>query len=158
MIRVFTDGIVKNGIGAYAYAVVENKDGGQVQIGDSKGTMVFTSGFLRASYAQAGKTLDDDRMKMRAVYEGVRHCPDGVGVKVATDDFLMQAALKVTMPNQVNGDIAAKYRAYIEAHRISVSFALTDYYNGDDLPDNDHDEWTWYVRNLCEQAIKNYAK
>lgn len=156
-IRVYTNGIAVKGTGAYAYIVLESKDCGEVQIGEGKGRM-FAPSLLKAKFAKAGPATDEMRMKMRAVYEGVRHCPDGVEVEVYTDNFLIDTALKTTPRNMEDGDIAERYRQYVAAHRISVVYNITKYYNENDLPNNDHDEWTWWAHHLCEDAIKRYNK
>ena len=156
-IRVYINGIVDEGVGAYAYIVLENKDCGVVQITNGKGRL-FAPSLLRAKFAQAGKANDDCRMKMRAAYEGVRHCPDGAQVEIYTDNFLLDDMLQSTRPNDADGDIAQKYRDYIAAHGIRVSFVMTKTYHGKDYPANDHDEWTWYAHWLCENEIKKFKK
>ena len=97
-------------------------------------------------------------MKMRAVYEGVRHCPDGAEVEVYTDNFLIDTSLRNTERNQEDGDIAVKYRQYIAEHRVNPAFVITKHYNEKDIPANDHDEWNWWAYHLCEDAIKKYKK
>lgn len=156
-IRVYTNGLVDDGIGAYAYIVLENEDCGEVQIADGKGRM-FAPTLLRAKFAQAGKADDDCRMKMRAVYEGVRHCPDGMQVEIYTDNFLLENVFNITKANETDGDIAQKYRTYIAEHGISVLFFITKVYHGRDFPDDDHCEWTWFAHNLCEDVIKRFKK
>ncbi len=156
-IRVYTNGAVVDGIGAYTYIVLESKDCGVVQMGEGRGRM-FAPSVLKAKFAQAGKSTSEDRMKMRAVYEGVRHCPDNTEVEVYTDNFLIDSCLKVTKPNEEDGDIAERYRRYVAEHHISVVFCITKVYNEKDLPNNDHDEWTWWALYLCKDAIKRYIK
>lgn len=97
-------------------------------------------------------------MKMRAVYEGVRHCPDNAEVEICTDSLRMDFLLKTTRAGEENGDIAARYRRYVADHGISVHYCVTEAYNGDDLPANDHDEWTWWARHLCDDAIGRFQQ
>lgn len=156
-IRVYINGVVKEGVGAYAYIVLESKNCGEVQIGEGRGTM-FSPSVLKAKFAQAGPAQDDMRMKMRAAYEGVRHCPDGMEVEIYTDNFLVDSALKTTLRNMADGDIAEKYRNYVYEHRCRPVYVITKVYNEKDLPANDHDEWTWWAYHLCEDAIKRYNK
>lgn len=152
-IRVYTNGIAVKGTGAYAYIVLESEN-----CGDFHGGTMFAPSVLKAKFAQSGPATDEMRMKMRAVYEGVRHCPDGREVEVYTDNFLIDSALKTTTKEMEDGDIAERYRQYVAAHRIDVVFCITKYYNGNDLPNNDHDEWTWWAHQLCEDAVKRYNK
>ena len=156
-IRVYTNGIVHEDTGAYAYIVLESKDCGEVEIAGAKGRM-FAPSVLRAKFAQAGKATDDTRMKMRAVYEGVRHCPDNTTVEVYTDNFLIDTCLRNTKPTEEDGDIAVRSRQYVLEHHIEAQFIITKYYNEKDLPNNDHDEWTWWAHHLCEDAIKRLNK
>lgn len=156
-IRVYTNGMVAKGAGAYAYVVLESKECGDVRIGDGFGRMSGPSK-PRAEFAQAGPATDEMRMQMRAVYEGVRHCPDNAHVEVYGDNFLLECAFESVTRVMENGDIAERYRQYVAAHKISVSFVITNRYRADDLPCNDDDEWTWYAYHLCEKAIKRYNK
>lgn len=156
-IRVYTNGLAIKGTGAYSYIVLESKDCGEVSIGDGRGQM-FAPSVLKAKFTQAGPATDEMRMKMRAVYEGVRHCPDGVEVEVYTDNFLIDSAMKTTTREMEDGDIAEKYRQYLEVHKVEPVFIITKYYNGTEFPNNDHDEWTWWAHHLCEDAIKKYNK
>lgn len=156
-IRVYTNGVEEEGTGAYAYIVLENKDCGTVKIEDGGGR-IFSPSLLRAKFAQAGATTDEMRMKMRAVYEGIRHCPDGSNVEVYTDNFLIETTMRTSTRDMVDGDIADKYRRYIEEHRIHPTYFATKVYYKNDLPANNHDEWTWWARFLCEYAIKKYNK
>lgn len=155
-IRVYTNGLVKDGVGAYAYIVLESK-GTEVEIAGAKGHM-FAPSLLRAKFAMAGPCKDDTRMKMRAAYEGVRHCPNGVTVEVYTDNFLVDTCLRTTKATEQDGDIADRYRTHIANSRITAEYHITKVYNGKDLPNNDHDEWTWWAYHLCEDAIKRYNK
>ena len=156
-IRVYTNGVVEDGKGAYAYIVLESKDCGVVQIGEGRGRM-FAPSILRSKFAQAGPANDEMRMKMRAVYEGVRHSPDNSTVEVYTDNFLIDTALRNTKPTEEDGDIAVRYRQYVSEHHITVQYIITKYYNENDLPANDHDEWTWWAHQLCMDAIKRLSK
>lgn len=156
-IRVYTNGIVKDDIGSYAYIVLENNSAGILETGNGGGR-VFSPTILKAKFAQAGKTDKAVRMQMRAVYEGVRHCPDGSDVEIYTDNFLMDHIIETTQINEEDGDIADRYRRYIAEHRIIPHYNFTKVYNGNDLPDNDHDEWTWYAHWLCENEIKRFKK
>ena len=156
-IRVYTNGIEADGIGAYAYIVLEGKCLGDIKIGSGAGR-AFAPSLLRAKFAQAGRAADDMRMKMRAVYEGVRHCPDGTSPEVYTDNFLISPALDTTKLGEEDGDIADRYRNYIAAHRITPQFMAAKVYNDRDLPANDHDEWTWYALALCKYAIRRFVK
>lgn len=155
-IRVYTNGITMNGVGAYAYIVIESKDCGVLDFGDGNGRM-FAPSKLCSKFSQAGPAKEEMRMKMRAVYEGVRHCPDGSEVDVYTDNFLIDTALKTTEPNQEDGDIAERYRKYIAQHGINPQFVICKHYNENDLPANDHDEWTWMAYHMCEKAIEEYG-
>ena len=156
-IRVYTNGIAVKGTGAYAYIVIESKDCGDIRIGEGGGR-VFSPSVLKAKFTQAGPAKDEMRMKMRAVYEGVRHCPDGVEVEVYTDNFLIDSAMMTTTAEMEDGDIAVRFRKYVSEHRITPVYIITKYYNEKDLPANDHDEWTWWAHQLCEDAIKRYKK
>ena len=156
-IRVYTNGLVAEGVGAYAYIVLESVNCGEVQLGEGRGTM-FAPSMLKTKFAQAGKATDETRMKMRAVYEGVRHCPDGAEVEVYTDNFLVDSCLKTIGANEQDGDIAERYRRYVSQHAITPVFHITDVYKENDLPSNDHDEWTWWAHHLCKDAIKRYFK
>lgn len=152
-IRVYTNGIADGDVGAYAYIVLESRNCGEVL-----GGTMFAPSLLRSKFAQAGKSSSKDRMKMRAVYEGVRHCPDGTEVEIYTDDFLVDSCLKVTKATEEDGDIAVRYRQYIADHRITPKFIITKVYKDADLPDNDHDEWTWWAHHLCCDAVKRFRK
>jgi len=156
-IRVYTNGVAAKGAGAYAYVVLESKDCGDVSIGDGSGRM-FGPSRPRAEFAQAGAATDEMRMQMRAVYEGVRHCPDNAHVEVYGDNFLLECAFESVSKDMENGDIAERYRGYVAEHKISVAFFVTNRYKADDIPCNDHDEWTWYAYHLCERAIRQYNK
>lgn len=155
-IRVYTNGLVKDGVGAYAYIVLESR-GGEMEIAGEKVT-AFSPSILRAKFAMAGLCDDDMRMKMRAAYEGVRHCPNGTAVEIYTDNFLAGTCLETTKPTDEDGDIAERYRKYLATSGITVKFRTTKVYNGKELPGNDHDEWTWWAYHLCEDAIKRYNK
>lgn len=141
-VRVYTHGLVSNGCGAYAYAVL----GGD-----------YPAEPLNR-FSQAGRATDAVRMKMRAVYEGVRHCPDGVRARVYVDDLALSSVLGTATGGDANADIAERYRAYIREHRITPAFVTAGAYLGDDLPCNDHDEWVWYSHQLCEDAIEKHLK
>lgn len=156
-IRVYTNGIAVKGTGAYAYIVLESENCGEVKMGDGRGQM-FAPSVLKAKFAQAGPAKDEMRMKMRAVYEGVRHCPDNTEVEVYTDNFLIDSAMQTTRRDMEDGDIAERYRQYVAIHNVKPVFIITKYYNENDLPNNDHDEWTWWAHHLCEDAIKRYNK
>lgn len=156
-VRVYTNGLVDDSVGAYAYIVLENVDCGPVKLGEGSGRL-FAPSLLKAKFAQAGKADSEVRMKMRAVYEGLRHCPDGSEVEVYTDHFLMPHFFETVKADEADGDIAERYRRYVAEHRIVPTFCATKYYNGRDYPDNDHDEWTWWAHNLCEDAIKKFNK
>lgn len=156
-IRVYTNGLVIGEVGAYAYIVLESPCKGEMKIGDGAG-IAYGPSIVRAKFAQAGPATDEMRMKMRAAYEGVRHCPPGAEVEVYTDNFLVDPALRTTKREQEDGDIAVKYRQNIADSRVQPSFIITKHYNGKDIPDNDHDEWTWWAHHLCEDAIKKYNK
>ena len=153
-IRVYTNGIAVKGTGAYAYIVLESQCG---QLAGEK-IIAFAPSVLKAKFAQSGPATDEMRMKMRAVYEGVRHCPDGREVEVYTDNFLIDSAMRTTTKDMEDGDIAERYRQYIAKHRITVVYIITKYYNEKDLPANDHDEWTWWAHQLCEDAVNRYKK
>ena len=153
-IRVYTNGLVKDGVGAYAYIVLENP-GAKIEGMDAS---VLCPTILRAKFAMAGPCKDDVRMKMRAAYEGVRHCPDGTAVEIYTDNFLVDSCLETIDPAEEDGDIADRYRRHIAASGITAEYCITKVYNGRDLPDNDHDEWTWWAYHLCEDAIRRYNK
>lgn len=155
-IRIYTNGVITDGVGAYAYIVLESENLGIIDFGEGSGT-AFGPTMLRSKFAQAGPASDVMRMKMRAVYEGVRHCPDGVEVEVHTDNFLIDIALNTTAPNQEDGDIAERYRRYIAQHGIKPTFILCKHYNERDLPANDHEEWTWLAYRMCEEAIESYG-
>ena len=154
-IRVYTNGLIIDGVGAYAYIVLESPCHGEVKIGDGAG-IAYGPSAVRTKFAMAGPATDEMRMKMRAVYEGVRHCQDGTEVDVYTDNFLIDTALRNTERNQEDGDIAVRYRQYVAEHRVQPSFIIIKHYNEKDLPDNDHDEWNWLAYHLCEKAIENY--
>lgn len=156
-IRVYTNGIAVKGTGAYAYIVIESKEQSLTENGNGS-LCVLSPSTLKAKFAQSGPAKDEMRMKMRAVYEGVRHCPDNMEVEVYTDNFLIDTAMRTTTREMEDGDIADRYRQYVAAHRISVVYRITKHYNGNDFPNNDHDEWTWLAYNLCENAIKKYDK
>jgi len=156
-IKVYTNGIAEEGTGAYSYIVLESKNCGDVNIAGAEGCM-YAPSILRAKFAQAGPATDDMRMKMRAVYEGVRHCPDGIEVEVYTDNFLIDSMMKTTAPHMQDGDIAERFRRYTAEHQIKVVYCITKHYNGNDFPNNDHDEWTWWAYHLCEDAIKKFNK
>lgn len=156
-IKVYTNGLVEDETGAYSYIVLECKSGGEIEIAGGRGQL-FLPSILRAKFAQAGKATDDTRMKMRAVYEGLRHCPDGMEVEVYTDNFLMSNLLEITKPNEEDGDIAERYRKYIAEHHLTPQFSYTAVYNEKDFPCNDHDEWTWYAHWLCENEIKKFKR
>lgn len=151
-IRVYTNGLVQNGAGAYAYIVIESESAGEILGGHA-----YKPSVLRSKFSQAGPAKEEIRMKMRAVYEGVRHCPDGYEVEVYTDNFLVDTALRTTEPNQEDGDIAERYRRYIAQHGIKPQFIICKHYNERDLPANDHDEWTWMAYHMCEKAIEDYG-
>ncbi len=155
-IRVYTNGLVENGVGAYAYIVIENV------IEDAKivglDTTVINPSLLRAKFAMAGPCEDDMRMKMRAAYEGVRHCPAGTAVEVYTDNFLVDSCLDTIKAAEEDGDIADRYRKHLASSGIKATYHIAKVYNGRDLPDNDHDEWTWFAYHLCEDAIRKYNK
>lgn len=155
-IRVYTNGLVKDGVGAYAYIVLESQ-GSDAEF-SGVNVKVFTPSVLRAKFAMAGPCEDDTRMKMRAAYEGVRHCPDGSSVEVYTDNFLVDSCLETIKADEEDGDIAERYRRHIKDSGIKTEYCITKVYNGRDLPDNDHDEWTWWAFHLCEDAIKRYNK
>ena len=145
-IRVYTAGIEKNGVGAYAYAVLEVTPG-------MRGGDVIN---VRSRFAQAGPCKNDLRMKMRAFYEGIRHCPDGTEPEVLSDCYPIKEMLYNTNKYSENGDIAERFRQYILEHNVRPSFCLTDIYAEDDLPCDGHQECTWMVNNLCEEAIERY--
>ena len=155
-IRVYTNGLIVEGVGAYAYIVLESKNLGTIGFGDGCGA-AFGPSSLKSKFAQSGPATDEMRMKMRAVYEGVRHCPDGYEVEVYTDNFLVDTALRTTEPNQEDGDIAERYRKYIAQHGIKPQFIICKHYNERDLPANDHDEWNWMAYHMCEKAIEDYG-
>lgn len=152
-IRVYTNGIVNNGTGAYAYIVIESESAGEIL-----GGQAHKPSILRSKFAQAGPATEEVRMKMRAVYEGVRHCPDNSSVDVYSDNFLLKSIFETTLPNMQDGDIAERYRNYVFSHGITVNYIITKHYNERDFPNNDHDEWTWWAYNLCENAIKSFNK
>lgn len=156
-IRVYTYGIVQDGIGAYAYIVLESEDCGEIEVGGGRGRL-FAPSLLKAKFAQAGPATDDVRMKMRAVYEGVRHCPDNRAVEVYTEHPLIDTILRDTKPTEEDGDIAVRYRQYLAEHKIQPTFGINRAYNGRDFPNNDDDEWSWWAHTLCEDAIKRYEK
>lgn len=143
-IRVYTHGYVdaRSECGAYAYIVLSGK---------------LPREPLNC-FAQAGKTTDVMRMKMRAIYEGVRHCPDGVSVEIYLGDTLLTPVLETATGADFNADIAERYRRYIGEHRITPVFVQTKMYSDNDLPSNDHDEWVWYAHRLCEEAIEKHLK
>lgn len=155
-IRVYTNGLIDDGVGAYAYIVLESKDLGTIDFGEGSGR-AFAPSELKSKFSQAGAATDEMRMKMRAVYEGVRHCPDGSEVEVYTDNFLIDTALKTTAPNQEDGDIAERYRRYVAQHGITPKFIICKHYNEKDLPANDHDEWTWLAYHMCEKSIAEHG-
>lgn len=155
-IKVYTNGLVKDGVGAYAYIVLEDR-GEDVNLAGVD-VRVFAPSLLRAKFAMAGPCKDDMRMKMRAAYEGVRHCPNGTAVDVYTDNFLVGSCLEVTKPDEEDGDIADRYRKHLASSGIKATYYIAKVYNGKDLPDNDHDEWTWFAYHLCEDAIRKYDK
>ncbi len=155
-IRVYINGLVKDGVGAYAYIVLESQSG-EVEIAGAKAT-AFAPSLLRAKFAMAGPCDDDMRMKMRAAYEGVRHCPNGAAVEICTDNFLVDSCLKTIKATEKDGDIADRYRKYLATSGITTTFCIAKTYNGNDLPSNDHDEWTWYAYHLCEDAIRRHNK
>lgn len=156
-IRVYTCGLAIEGTGAYTYIVLENTDCGEVAVGDARGRLEGPT-ILRARFSQAGPAKSEERMKIRAVYEGVRHCPDGATVEIYTDCFIMQQILFTTKPTDADGDIVERYRRYIAEHRIMPKFFSTKVYNEKDLPCNDHEEWTWWAHDLCRDAIRRYDK
>lgn len=156
-IRVYTNGVVMNGVGAYAYVVLENENCGEIEVGEAKGRL-FAPSLLKAKFAQAGVAAEDVRMKMRAVYEGVRHCPDGRQVEVHTDNPLLNIILQDTKPDQEDGDIAVRYRQYIAEHKIQPQFVIVRTYCDRDFPNNDNDEWSWWAHTLCTDAIKKWQK
>ena len=153
-IRVYTNGLVVEGVGAYAYIVLESKNLGTIDFGDGCGA-AFGPSSLKSKFAQSGPATDEMRMKMRAVYEGVRHCPDGSEVEIYSDNFLVDTALNTTQPEQIDGDIAVRYRHYVAQHNIKPKFFTCRHYNERDLPANDHDEWTWLAYHMCEKEIEN---
>lgn len=153
-IRVYTNGIAVKGTGAYAYIVLESQCG---QLAGEK-IIAFAPSVLKAKFAQAGPAKDEMRMKMRAVYEGVRHCPDNTEVEVYTDNFLIDSAMQTTTRDMEDGDIAERFRQYVAIHNVKPIYVITKYYNEKDLPANDHDEWTWWAHQLCEDAVKRYKK
>ena len=155
-IRVYVNGMAINGVGAYTYIILESKVADEDLFGVDMQT--FAPSVLKAKFTQAGQSNDEMRMKMRAVYEGVRHCPDGAEVFVYTDNFLIDSAMQTTPREMEDGDIAEKYRQYLAVHGVTPVFVITKYYNEKDLPANDHDEWTWWAHQLCEDAIKRYKK
>jgi len=155
-IRVYTNGLAIENTGAYAYIVLESQ-GANVNIAGAEAAM-FAPSVLKAKFAQGGKCSSPDRMMMRAVYEGVRHCPNGSSPEVYLENFLVPSMLEVAKAGEEDGDIAVKYRQYIAANRITPQFIIAKHYNGKDLPDNDHDEWTWWAHHLCEDAIKRFNK
>lgn len=155
-IRVYTNGLIIQGVGAYAYVVLENNSVGALDFGEGNGTAYGPSS-LKSKFSQAGPAKDEMRMKMRAVYEGVRHCPDGAEVDVYTDNFLVDTALRITEPNQEDGDIAVRYRQYIAQHGIKPQFIICKHYNEKDIPANDNDEWNWLAYHMCEKSIENYG-
>lgn len=155
-IRVYTNGLVQKNVGAYAYIVLENENCGEVDFGEGKGRM-FAPSSLKCKFAQAGPATDEMRMKMRAVYEGVRHCPDGAEVEVYTDNFLIDTTLNKTTPAEADYDIAIRYRQYVAQHGVKPQFILCKHYYENDLPANDHDEWAWLAYHMCEKAIKEYG-
>ena len=156
-IRVYTNGLVDDGVGAYAYIVLESKDLGTIDFGEGSGR-AFAPSELKSKFSQAGAATDEMRMKMRAVYEGVRHCPDNTEVEVYTDNFLIDSAMKTTRRDMEDGDIAERFRQYVAIHNVKPVYVITKYYNEKDLPANDHDEWTWWAHQLCEDAVKRYKK
>lgn len=151
-IRVYTHGIAYEGRGAYSYIVLENRDCGEVAIASGKGRLLAPTS-LKAKFAQGGKADDEMRMKMRAVYEGLRHCPDGSPVDVFTDSTLVKRSLDTTEEGEGNYDIASRYRGYLAAHGIQPMFALAALRILDDLPDNDHDEWLWMAEQMCLEKM-----
>lgn len=155
-IRVYTNGLIVDVVGAYAYVVLESKNCGVVDFGEGKGT-AYGPSELKSKFSQAGPATDEMRMKMRAVYEGVRHCPDNTEVDVYTDNFLIDTVLRTTEPHQEDGDIAVRYRNYVVQHGIKPNFITCKHYNEKDLPANDHDEWTWLAYRMCEKEIENYG-
>ncbi len=155
-IRVYTNGLVKDGVGAYAYIVLESQ-GEEIEIAGAKAT-AFSPSLLRAKFAMAGPCKDDMRMKMRAAYEGVRHCPNGAAVEIYTDNFLVNSCFDSLKATEEDGDIADRYRRHIAASDIKVGYCITKVYHDKDFPDNDHDEWTWLAYHLCVDAIKRYNK
>ena len=156
-IRVYTNGVVHDGTGAYAYIVLEDKDLSTPAVASSVRIGLSSPSLLRAKFAQAGKSDSAVRMKMRAAYEGVRHCPDGRAIAIYTDEYLLQGYLDDEKLSASNNDIASKYRTYIVEHKLDVTFLFAETYKKDDFPDNDHDEWTWWAHSLCEDAIKRRA-
>ncbi len=156
-IKVYVDGVIENDTGAYAYVVLESKNCGPINIAGADGR-AYGPSELKARFGQAGKSNDRVRMSLRAVYEGVRHCPDGCEPEVYTESYFLDSILESTPANGKNGDIAERYRKYVAEHHITPVFIITDVYGGFDLPDDDHKEWTWMARNLCEEAIKTYKE
>lgn len=146
--RVYTGGIERKGIGAYSYVVLE------VEPGEHGGEIVS----MRSRFAQAGASKNALRMKMRAFYEGVRHCPDGAEAEVLSDYYSVKELLETTGRYDENGDIAERYRQYVGEHNVNPSFCLAEVYADDDLPCDGHQEWTWMANQLCEDAIKQYLE
>jgi len=155
-IRVYTNGLVEDGVGAYAYIVLETRCE-KAQI-DGLEAKVFSPAILRAKFAMAGPCDDDMRMKMRAAYEGIRHSPNETDVEIYTDNFLVDSCLKTIKVTDRDGDIAERYRRYLADSGMTVNYCVTKVYNGNDFPANDHDEWTWFAYHLCEDAIRRYNK
>ena len=155
-IRVYTNGLIKNKVGAYAYIVLESKNLGVVDFGEGSGR-AYGPSELKSKFAQAGPANDEMRMKMRAVYEGIRHCPDNAEVDVYTDNFLIDTVLRTTRQHEEDGDIAVRYRNYISQHGVKPNFVICKHYNEKDLPANDHDEWTWLAYRMCEKEIEEYG-
>lgn len=145
---VYTHGAVKGEYGAYAYIILDCKDYGLID-----GIQWRTPVTIKSKFVQGGKTTDSMRMKMRAIYEGVRHSPDGSTVKVYLGDNLLVTVLETAVSGDPNFDIAQKYRSYIQEHRITPVFEYTKMYSDSDFPCNNHDEWIWFAHQLCESEI-----
>lgn len=152
-IRVYTHGAAHDGKGAYSYIVLENKDCGAAKIASGQGRLLAPTS-LKAKFAQGGKADDEMRMKMRAVYEGLRHCPDGMPVEVFTGSALVKRSLDTTNEGEANWDIASRYRDYAAAHGIEPTFSISTLQIVDDLPDNDHDEWLWLAGQMCLEKMQ----